>query len=169
MQTRLTTLALTLLFVAPAFGVTAGDDAPDFTLPVLGSESTGSLSATHGKVRYIDFWASWCAPCRVSIPEIVALQEELGGSRFEVIGINVDERVGEALDFLDRFPVNYENFSDPDGAIAQAYALRTMPMSFVIDPEGRVTLVHEGFRRGDMETIRAHIVELLGQQGTARR
>ena len=163
MRTRLNTLALTLLFFQPAFGVTEGDAAPDFTLPVLGSESTGSLSATHGKVRYIDFWASWCAPCRVSIPQIVALQEELGRNRFEVIGINVDERVDDALDFLDRVPVNYKNFSDPDGSTAEAYALRTMPTSFVVDPDGRVTLVHEGFRRGDMETIRAHIVELLGR------
>ena len=163
MHTRLTTLALTLLFFTPVFGVTAGDDAPDFTLQVLGSESTGSLSATHGKVRYIDFWASWCAPCRVSIPQIVALQADLGGNHFEVIGINVDERVGDALEFLDRFPVNYRNLSDPIGTTAAAYALQTMPMSFVVDPNGRVTLVHEGFRRGDMETIRAHIVELLRQ------
>ena len=149
-----------------ALGVTEGDAAPDFTLPVLGGESAKSLSDSHGKVRYIDFWASWCAPCRVSIPEIVALQEELGGNHFEVIGINVDERVDDALDFLDRLSMNYENFSDPDGSTAEAYALRTMPMSFVIDPEGRVTLVHEGFRRGDMEAIRAHIVELLGQHAT---
>ena len=167
MRTRLSTpvLALSLLFTHTALGVMEGDVAPDFTLAALGSESTGSLSGTHGKIRYIDFWASWCAPCRVSIPDIVALQEELGGDRFEVIGINVDERVEDALDFLQRIPVNYANFSDPDGATAEAYALRTMPMSFVIDPQGRVTLVHEGFKRGDMETIRAHIVELLAQQG----
>lgn len=163
MHIRLTTLALTLLFFTPAYGVTTGDDAPDFTLQVLGSESTGSLSATHGKVRYIDFWASWCGPCRVSIPQIVALQADLGGDQFEVIGINVDERVGDALEFLDRFPVNYRNLSDPIGTTAEAYALQTMPMSFVVDPNGRVTLVHEGFRRGDMEAIRAHIVELLRQ------
>ena len=166
MRARFSTpvVALSLLFFHTALGVTKGDVAPDFTLAALGSESTGSLSATHGKIRYIDFWASWCAPCRVSIPDIVALQEELGGDRFEVIGVNVDERVEDALDFLDRFPVNYANFSDPHGATAEAYALRTMPMSFVIDPRGRITLVHEGFKRGDMETIRAHIVELLAQQ-----
>ena len=135
--------------------------APGFELPVLGGETTKSLSASHGKVRYIDFWASWCPPCRVSVPEIVALQRDLGGSRFEVIAINVDERLDDALRFLEHYPMNYDVLSDPQGATAAAYALPGMPTSFVVDPEGRVTLVHVGFRRGDMQAIRAHIVELL--------
>ena len=154
-------LALSLLLASPAFGVAEGDIAPGFELPVLGGETTKSLSASHGKVRYIDFWASWCPPCRVSVPEIVALQRDLGGSRFEVIAINVDERIDDALKFLEHYPMNYDVLSDPQGATAAAYALPGMPTSFVIDPEGRVTLVHVGFRRGDMQAIRAHIVELL--------
>ena len=154
-------LAMHLLLAETALGVAEGDFAPDFVLPVLGGESTRSLSASHGRVRYIDFWASWCPPCRVSVPEIVALQEELGGSRFEVIAINVDERIDDALNFLERYPVNYDVLSDPRGDTASAYALRGMPTSFVVDPQGRVTLVHVGFRPGDMKAIRAHIVELL--------
>ena len=154
-------LALNLLLANPASGVAEGDMAPGFELPVLGGETTKSLSASHGKVRYIDFWASWCPPCRVSVPEIVALQRDLGGSRFEVIAINVDERLDDALRFLEHYPMNYDVLSDPQGATAAAYALPGMPTSFVVDPEGRVTLVHVGFRRGDMQAIRAHIVELL--------
>ena len=153
--------ALNLLLAKAAFAVAEGDMAPDFTLPVLDGESNRSLSDSHGKVRYIDFWASWCPPCRVSIPEIIALQEELAGERFEVIAINVDERTEDALAFVERFAMNYVNLSDPQGNIAEAYALRGMPVSFVIDPDGRVTMVHVGFRRGDMDGIRAHIVELL--------
>jgi thiol-disulfide isomerase/thioredoxin len=154
-------LALTLLLANPAFGVAEGDMAPGFELPVLGGETTKSLSASRGKVRYIDFWASWCPPCRVSVPEIVALQRDLGGSRFEVIAINVDERIDDALKFLERYPMNYDVLSDPQGTTAAAWALPGMPTSFVVDPDGRVTLVHVGFRRGDMQAIRAHIVELL--------
>ena len=155
------TLSLSLLVSGTAFAVTVGDLAPGFVLPVLGSESTRSLSESHGKVRYLDFWASWCPPCLVSVPAIVALQEELGGERFEVIAINVDERIGDALKFLERHPTNYDSLSDPRGETAEAYALLGMPTSFVLDPEGRVTLVHVGFRRGDMKAIRAHIIELL--------
>ena len=154
-------LAASLLLANPAFGVAEGDMAPGFELPVLGGETTKSLSGSHGKVRYIDFWASWCPPCRVSVPEIVALQRDLGGSRFEVIAINVDERIDDALRFLEHYPMNYDVLSDPQGATATAYALPGMPTSFVVDPQGRVTLVHVGFRPGDMEDIRAHIVELL--------
>ena len=168
MPGRLTSLflALYILIVHTAFGAAEGDVAPDFTLPVLGNDSAKSLSASHGKVRYIDFWASWCAPCRVSIPQIIALQDELGGERFEVIGINVDERFDDALGFLDRYPVNYDNLSDPEGKTAAAYDLETMPMSFVIDPQGRITLSHAGFRLGDMDIIQTHIVELLDQSPT---
>ncbi len=154
-------LALSLLLADAAFGVDVGEMAPDFALPVLGTESQRTLSDSNGKVRYIDFWASWCPPCRVSIPEIVALQEELGGDRFEVIGVNVDESLEDALDFVERYPMNYVNLSDPQGSTPETYELIGMPMSFVVDAQGRVTLVHVGFRRGDMEPIRAHIVELL--------
>ena len=154
-------LALSLLLATPAASVTEGDIAPEFELPVLGGETTRTLSASHGKVRYIDFWASWCPPCRVSVPEIVSLHQELGGSRFEVIAINVDERIDDALTLMERYPMNYDVLSDPKGATASAYALPGMPTSFVVDPEGRVTLVHVGFRPGDMQAIRAHIVEVL--------
>ena len=155
-------LASNLLFSSAVLAVSEGDLAPEFRLPVLGGESMRSLWSTRGKVRFIDFWASWCPPCRVSVPEIIALQAELGGKRFEVIGINVDERLEDAMEFLARHPTNYDVLSDSQGETAEAYALLGMPTSFVLDPEGRVTLVHVGFKRGDMKVIRAHIVELLG-------
>ena len=154
-------LALAVLIAEAAGAVEEGDTAPEFKLPVLAENAVMSLSDTHGKVRYIDFWASWCAPCRVAIPQIVALQEELGGEAFEVIGINIDERVEDALDFAAHYSMNYVNLSDPEGAVAERYDLLAVPMSYVVDAEGRVTLVHAGFRRGDMEPIRAHILELL--------
>ena len=162
--TKSCVLAAALLVAKTALGVDEGDMAPDFTLPVLGADAAMSLSETQGKVLYIDFWASWCAPCRVAVPRIVALQEELGGEAFEVIGINIDEQVDDALDFAERFAMNYVNVIDPDGDTAESWDLLAVPMSYVVDPEGRVTLVHAGFRRGDMEPIRAHILELLGRR-----
>ena len=156
-------MALGALASGPAAGVGAGDMAPDFTLPVLGGDSVRSLADSQGKVRYIDFWASWCVPCRVSIPQIIALQDDLAGPQFEVVAINLDERSEDALRFLEHYSMNYVNLSDPQGRVAEAYALKGMPMSFVVDPEGRVTLAHVGFRRGDMEGIRAHIVQRLAR------
>ena len=156
-----TGLLLLALFPDSLFAVNEGDAAPNFSHPVLGGDSHLTLSETHGMVRYIDFWASWCGPCGVSIPQIIALQEELGGKDFMVIGINVDEQVEDALAFLGRHEMNYVNLSDPDGGTAAAYSLRGMPMSFVLDPAGNVTLAHAGFRRGDMDSIRLHILESL--------
>ena len=157
-------LSLSILITNAASGVSEGDLAPDFTLPILGGEERKSLSASHGMVRYLDFWASWCIACRVSIPEMIVLQQELGGKHFKVIAISVDEWIDDATSFLNRYSVNYDNLSDPQGEIAEAYGLQAMPASFVIDPEGRVTLVHLGFKPGDMKAIRAHIVELLSMQ-----
>ena len=157
-------LSLTILFSSAASAISEGDLAPDFTLPILGGEGTKSLSEGYGKVRYLDFWASWCLACRVSIPEMIVLQQELGEKEFEVIAISVDEWIDDANRFLSRYSINYDNLSDPQGKIAEAYGLLAMPTSFVIDPEGRITLVHQGFKAGDMMTIRAHIVELLARQ-----
>ena len=159
-------LALAVLAAHPAPAVSEGETAPAFSLPTLGGGPARALADSHGKVRYLDFWASWCAPCRVSIPAMVDLQAELGGADFEVLAINVDRRPEDALRFLERYPVNYVNLSDPGGAVAAAYALPGMPTSFVVDRDGRITLMHAGFRRGDMEAIRAHILELLAAPQT---
>ena len=123
-------LALSLLASNPALAVANGEIAPEFSLPTLDGGPARSLANSHGKVRYLDFWASWCAPCRVSIPAMVDLQAELGGADFEILAINVDKRPEDALRFLERYPVNYVNLSDPEGAVAAAYALPGMPTSF---------------------------------------
>jgi len=158
--TKALVLTLNLLVAVPIPAADEGEMAPEFTLRVLGGDTAVSLSDSHGKVRYIDFWASWCPPCRVSIPRIISLQEELGGESFEVIAINIDERVEDALLFYEGYGMNYLNLSDPEGEVAETYDLLALPMSYVVDPEGRVTLAHAGFKRGDMAGIREHI---LGQ------
>lgn len=138
-----------------------GDMAPAFSLPTLDQSNEISLHATNGKIRYLDFWASWCAPCRVSLPQIVALQEDLGGEHFEVIAINVDEDLAAAERFLKRYPVNYTVLSDADGDISARYELPGMPTSFVLNETGEITLRHIGFKQGDMAAIRQHIESLL--------
>ena len=86
-------LLIVLLFFwsATTTALSEGDIAPSFSLPVLGELQTVSLSDLRGKVVYLDFWASWCGPCRISLPQMVELQAELGSDQFEVIAINLDE------------------------------------------------------------------------------
>ncbi len=137
--------------------------APPFALPILGHSQQVKLSEFNGKVVYLDFWASWCGPCRISIPQIVKLQEELGSNEFAVLAVNVDEDPELALAFLNRNPVNYTVLSDPDARVAKSYKLPGMPTSFVINKAGEISMTHVGFKRGDMAVIRKHIEGLLGR------
>ena len=156
---RTIVVLIMLLTSALSHAAAEGDTAPLFTLPNLDKSSTYSLAA--GKVIYRDFWASWCAPCRVSFPEVIALQNDLGSDRFEVIAVTVDENPAAAIRFLLRYDVPYQIISDPDGVVAEQYALPGMPTSFVIDQEGSVSLRHSGFKSGDMTSIRRRIHQLL--------
>ena len=155
------TIVVLILLLTSAFSHAAaeGDTAPLFTLPNLDKSATYSLAT--GKVIYLDFWASWCAPCRVSFPEVIALQNDLGSDRFEVIAVTVDENPAAARRFLRHYDVPYQILSDPDGVVAGQYALPGMPTSFVIDQEGSVSLRHSGFKPGDMTSIRRRIHQLL--------
>ncbi len=160
-------LAILLLSVTStlAQAVEEGDVAPAFSLPTLDQSGEMSLASTNGKVRYLDFWASWCAPCRVSLPQIVDLQADLGGENFEVIAINVDEDRNDAIRFLKRYSVNYTILSDTTGETAAQYKLPGMPTSFVLDTSGEITLRHTGFKKGDMDMIRGHIEALIAEAG----
>ena len=154
-------LAVLLFLPVACFAISEGEAAPEFTLPELDQSGDVSLSSTNGKVRYLDFWASWCAPCRVSFPQIIALQSALSNDDFEVIAVNVDENPKLAIKFLRRYETNYKILSDPKGNVASLYQLPGMPTSFLLDRTGKIRLVHSGYKAGDMQKIRATIESLL--------
>ena len=156
-------IAVLVLCSATATALSEGDTAPSFSLPILGESQLVQLEDFQGKVIYLDFWASWCGPCRISLPQIAALQAELGSDQFEVIAINLDEDQDKGTRFLKRFPVNYTVLTDPKGQVAEAYQLPGMPSSFIINRMGKISLTHAGFRQGDMTMIRNHIKGLLDQ------
>ena len=140
---------------------TEGQAAPEFSLTRLNSESTYELSDLRGKVVYLDFWASWCAPCRVSFPEIIRLKQSFADQPFEVVAVTVDENADDAERFLRRYDVPYPILHDKEGRFAARYQLPGMPTSFVIDGSGKIRLRHTGFKPGDMELIRETIEGLL--------
>ncbi|NQX87968.1 MAG: TlpA family protein disulfide reductase [Halioglobus sp.] len=156
-----------MLVLCLPFGVQAavavGDTAPMVRLPLLSGDEEVSLAILRGKVVYLDFWASWCGPCRVSFPQLEALREELGAQGFEVYAINVDEKAEDALQFLSEVPVSYPVVHDGSGATPKAWGILGMPTGYLIDRRGIVRNVHQGFKRSDGEKLRAEIVELLGE------
>src|SRR5215471_20244868 len=111
-----------------------GTPAPSFDLPVFGSDQRHlALADLHGKVVLLDFWASWCGPCRQSFPLYEKLRSELPQQQFAVLAINLDEMAEGPLAFLEEHPVGYTSLADPAGEVARQFGLIGMPTSFVID------------------------------------
>jgi thiol-disulfide isomerase/thioredoxin len=145
--------------LAPA--VEEGQPAPQFALASLSGDGKVSVAAHRGKVVYVDFWASWCAPCLKAVPALEKLRKEFPASDFQVIAINLDRDLERARKFLADHPVGYPSASDPDGKLPVAFGLETMPTSYLLDRNGVVRYVHRGFRAGDDVEIRKRIRELL--------
>ncbi len=144
-----------LAFAASLHAAEEGQSAPGFSLPDLRNPSQSlSLSDYRGQVVYLDFWASWCGPCRRSFPVLEQLYQDFADQGFVVLAVNVDEEPELADDFLERYPVSYPLLLDPEGNTPALYRIKGMHTAFRIDREGVVRHVHEGFRKSDAELVR---------------
>ncbi len=159
---KLSIALLASFLLSPAFAVEEGDQVPQLTLPSIYAERPDiSLPALAGKTLYVDFWASWCAPCLTSLPLYNEMYHKYKDQGLEVIAISVDNPAEDGLDFLEDTPLDFLIPSDPEGNAAEAFGVIGMPSSYLISPDGEVKLVHMGFRNGDMEHIEAAIIENL--------
>jgi len=154
-------LAFGLFFGGPAAALQAGDRAPDFAAPSLTGDGMLELSKHRGKVVYLDFWASWCAPCLKAIPEMEKLRAELPADSFQILAVNLDQKTKKALRFLEKHPIGYPSASDPKGRLPTQFGLETMPTSYLIDANGVIRYVHPGFKKGDGSKLRDEINALL--------
>ena len=119
------------------------------------------LNQYKNKVVYLDFWASWCGPCRKSFPWLNEIQSKYEKEGLVVIGINLDTELDQAKQFLKDVPANFRVFSDPDGKLAEQYKLVGMPSSFVIDGKGKVRHRHVGFKQSNIDEYEKSIESLL--------
>jgi thiol-disulfide isomerase/thioredoxin len=154
------------LLVAACVGVTAAlaatrppAHAPAFVLPAR--QGTVTLDSLRGKVVLVDFWASWCEPCRHSFPWMDSLRSRLAPRGFEVVAIDLDKDRFPAEAFLDRHPVGFPVVFDPEARTAVAYRVTAMPSSYVIGPDGEILTVHLGFDRHRASELEAIIVAAL--------
>lgn len=152
-------LSLALLSGSAA-AVEAGQTAPDIALPGSTLAAT-QLAALRGQWVYLDFWASWCAPCRQSFPWMAALQQKYGPRGLQVLAINVDAKHGDADAFLARTPAGFALAFDPKGEAPKRFAIKAMPSSVLIDPQGQVRWVHKGFRPDEAAALEARIASAL--------
>jgi thiol-disulfide isomerase/thioredoxin len=116
-----------------------------------------------GKVVYLDFWASWCAPCRLSFPYMSGLSARYATRPFAVVAVNVDHSQSQAEQFLGQFGRDVRIVFDPAGKLATRFGVKEMPTSFLLDKAGKVRFVHDGFHE-DMEfEYDAHVAELISE------
>lgn len=119
------------------------------------------LKSHHGKVVYLDFWASWCKPCRKSFPWMNQLLARYPADKFTVLTVNLDADSESMHEFLKRVPALFDIFHDPSGGIAEQFQLEGMPTSYLIDKRGKVVKKHIGFLEKDVEKYENEIEELL--------
>jgi peroxiredoxin len=157
----LAVLALCAALVAlPAGAVAVGEPAPALVAPQADGEPM-SLAALRGRVVYVDFWASWCGPCRQAMPAYEKLWKELGAQGLTVLGVNVDSEREPANRALKQAGTTFPVVFDPKGRWPESFGLPAMPTAYLIDRKGVVRYVHAGFRSGDVAGLRARIDALL--------
>ncbi len=138
--------------------------APDWTLPAIqNAEGNLSMSDFRGKITYVDFWASWCGPCRLSLPALNSLNEEFAEEPVQFLAISIDVVEEDAWDFLKRYSVDYPVVIDTEGDIARMFAVDGMPSGYLLDAEGRVREIHIGFKRGDELKLAESIKKMLAE------
>jgi len=134
--------------------------APDFTLPSL-SGSNVRLSELKGEVILLNFWASWCAPCRLEMPLLNKLHNKYKAIGFTVIGVNVEESISNAKDFLKENKVDFPILWDTKNTVSKQYSVQAMPTTVMIDRDGQVRYIHKGFQEGDERIYKKVIKKLV--------
>jgi cytochrome c biogenesis protein CcmG/thiol:disulfide interchange protein DsbE len=147
-------------------GGLGGNPAPDFSVKaVTGGSGTVSLKSLRGKVVLVDFWGTFCEPCKKSFPKLQDLNTKYSASGLRIVGISEDE--SDDKDKIPGFATSYgAKFTlgwDEDKSIAKSYKPETMPSSFIIDKKGVVRYAHVGYHDGEEVQVEKEIKELLGQ------
>ena len=154
------TLAMTSL-VTTSTGASASM-APSFSLPSRGGD-TVSLASLKGKVVMLNFWASWCGPCRQEMPLLEQMHKRYGALGFTLVGVNVDANSKDAEEWLSKTPVTFPVLFDRESKVSAMYEVSAMPSTVFIDRKGNVRYLHRGYKAGDegeyLNQIRALLKE----------
>jgi thiol-disulfide isomerase/thioredoxin len=125
--------------------VKAGDPFPALGGANLVSLAGGELPATAGKIVLVDFWASWCAPCKASFPALAKLHQDYAPRGVVIVAVGIDEKVAAANAFVKKLAPPFATLHDRTQALVKQVGVPTMPTSYLIGRDGRVRFVHEGF------------------------
>ena len=152
-------VAATLVTSTAEAKLKKGDAFPTPSLPALNGKGTIDLSKYKGKVVILDFWASWCEPCKIELPYLNSLAKK--NKDVVIIGINMDEKQPEAMAFLKEHPVQLPlAYDGAKKTLAEKVEIETMPTSFIIGKDGKIAERHQGFRDGDGAKIEQEVAAL---------
>ena len=143
------------------------DQAPNFKL--AGQKDHIELNKYKGKIVYVDFWASWCQPCRKSFTWMNKMQSLYGNEGFKIIAINLDESRSKADQFLKQIPANFDVAFDPEGKTAETYNVKAMPSSYLIAKKGNLIHANTGFRGNDEDELEQKIRMLVRKSVVATK
>lgn len=151
--------ALALLLAIAALNAQA-DVAPDFTLKSNGGANL-RLSEHRGEVILLNFWASWCGPCRQEMPHLDALQKKYEALGVNVIGVSVDKEPAKADQLLKDIPVSFSVLYDTESLVSAAYNVAAMPTTVLIDRDGNMRYLHKGYKPGYEQQYEQQIKQLI--------
>jgi len=163
-----TILFVFILFVQTAFArqPVVGEKAPDFVLKTLQGKNI-RLHDFRGQVVLLDFWASWCGPCKLEMPYLNMLQKIYGREGFKVVAVNIDNKLPNAIKFIEKTGVKLVVLWDAKKQVVKSYDVNTMPTSFLIDQTGTIRHINSGFQTEDFQIYKKQTASLLNNK--ARR
>jgi len=162
MRIRAFALAAVLLAATTASALAPGDVPPPIDMPDRSGKRV-DLRELRGKVVLVDFWASWCGPCKQEMPVLQELHEKYAAQGLVIVGINIDSSSKKMIKALKGAPVSFRIVHDPKLAVASKYEPATMPSSYFIARDGKIRYVHEGFEKKDAGEMESRIKALLAE------
>ena len=135
--------------------------APDFSGESINGKGKVALAQMQGKVTLVDFWATWCEPCKKSFPKLEELRVKYASAGFEIVAISEDDESNGVKDFGTTHGANFPLLWDKDKSIANKWHPPNMPSSFIVDKKGVVRFVHLGYHEGEEKEIEAELKSLL--------
>lgn len=155
-----TAILFSCMLLSTSQAASVNQAAPDFTLKSMAGKNI-KLSELAGNVILLNFWASWCGPCRTEMPLLNDLQNRYEPLGFTVLGVNVEEDSAPAKTFLSKTPVDFPILLDNRNQVSKQYDVLAMPTTVMIDRNGKVRYLHKGYQAGDEKKYKKMIKQLV--------